>query len=108
MKDTSMRSTGNPMEVQFVYRGQVYRDTLRFKVVGLTNDRNECPACDELFRSVSAFDKHRVGDYGKDRRCLTPEEMIAKGMAKNEAGFWVSSPFNREKVAKVFGSNSNV
>lgn len=58
----------------------------------LTSDRNQCQACKAYFNSTSAFDKHRTGDFGHDRRCLTEPEMLAKGMAKNSAGFWVGKP----------------
>jgi hypothetical protein len=58
----------------------------------LTGDRNQCPGCDEYFNSTAAFDKHRVGQHGVDRRCLNADQMLAKGMAKNSAGFWVGSP----------------
>lgn len=58
----------------------------------LTGQRNQCQGCKEYFRSNYAFDKHRTGLHCKGtRRCLTPEEMLAKGMVKNAAGFWVSS-----------------
>lgn len=57
----------------------------------LSGDRNQCQGCKEFFNSTFAFDKHRAGDFGKDRRCLTGEEMDAKGMSKNSAGFWISS-----------------
>lgn len=57
----------------------------------LTGDRNQCQSCKTYFNSTYAFDKHRVGDFGVDRRCRTEDEMLAKGMAKNSAGFWVSS-----------------
>jgi hypothetical protein len=59
--------------------------------VKLSGDRNQCCACGQLFNSTFAFDKHRTGEFGKDRRCLTTDEMKAKGMAVNAAGFWVSS-----------------
>jgi hypothetical protein len=62
----------------------------------LTGDRNQCPGCSEHFNSTFAFDKHRAGAFGKDRRCLTPEEMEAKGMGKNSAGFWISSPMPQD------------
>jgi hypothetical protein len=55
----------------------------------LTGDRNQCRGCGEYFNSTFAFDKHRTGDFGKDRRCMTMEEMMLKGMEKNDAGFWV-------------------
>ena len=57
---------------------------------GLSGDRNQCPGCSELFNSTYAFDKHRIGQHGIDRRCLTIEEMTEKGMVKNLQGFWVS------------------
>jgi len=58
----------------------------------LTGDRNQCQACKTYFNSTRAFDKHRTGDFGHDRRCLAEPEMLAKGMAKNSAGFWVGKP----------------
>jgi len=58
----------------------------------LTGDRNQCQGCKTHFNSTAAFDKHRSGQHGVDRRCLTEPEMLAKGMAKNAAGFWVGSP----------------
>lgn len=58
----------------------------------LTGDRNQCQGCKEFFNSTAAFDKHREGRHGVDRRCLTAAEMEDKGMAKNAAGFWVGSP----------------
>jgi len=57
----------------------------------LSGDRNQCQGCKEYFNSTFAFDKHRTGEHGKDRRCLTTAEMTAKGMDKNAAGFWISS-----------------
>lgn len=39
-----------------------------------------CSVCGEPFQSQTLFDKHRVGKYEPDeRRCLTPDEMQAKG-----------------------------
>jgi hypothetical protein len=55
----------------------------------LRGDRCQCPTCREYFNSTYAFDRHRVGQFGLDRRCLTSAEMLSKGMAKNAAGFWV-------------------
>lgn len=64
--------------------------------MNLSGDRNQCRGCGEFFNSTFAFDKHRTGDFGKDRRCLTVDEMEAKGMSKNAAGFWVSSLMPQE------------
>lgn len=56
----------------------------------LSGDRNQCPTCALYFNSTAAFDKHRTGPFS-DRRCLTVDEMAAKGMAKNSAGYWVTA-----------------
>ncbi|MFF4489465.1 hypothetical protein ACFY0F_23700 [Streptomyces sp. NPDC001544] len=34
--------------------------------------RAHCPACHETFNSDSAAEKHRVGKFGVDRRCVDP------------------------------------
>lgn len=60
----------------------------------LTGNRNQCQGCKQYFNSNYAFDMHRRGEYGVDRRCLTPDELFAKGMAINDAGFWTSRPYN--------------
>lgn len=56
----------------------------------LTGHCNQCPTCGEYFNSTSAFDKHRVGEYGIDRRCMTVDEMVAAGMVKNAKDFWLT------------------
>lgn len=56
--------------------------------VKLTGSRNQCSGCWRIFTSNSAFDKHRTGAYGVDRRCRTDDEMIAIGMFKGGDGFW--------------------
>jgi len=60
--------------------------------VKLTGKQCQCRHCGELFTRLRAFERHRVGpfsDKGIHRRCLTPEEMAAKGWTKNRKGFWV-------------------
>lgn len=59
-------------------------------MTALTGNKCECPACGEMFNRVSTFDKHRVGTFGVDRRCLSPEEMAAKGWRVNDRGFWLT------------------
>lgn len=63
----------------------------------LRGDRNQCPTCEKYFNSSGAFDKHRTGTF-HDRRCLTTDEMIAKGMILKDDGFWIGSKntFRRE------------
>ncbi len=46
-----------------------------------------CGGCNEFFGSDSAFQLHRVGDWD-DRRCLTVEEMRARGLELNGRGYW--------------------
>lgn len=55
-----------------------------------TQDRN---ARGKYFNSTGAFDKHRTGAYGIDRRCMATEEMTAAGMATNAGGYWIATAF---------------
>lgn len=57
----------------------------------VTHSRCRCHSCGKFFNSTGAFDKHRIGAHGPDRRCMTEDEMIAKGMDKNSAGYWVTA-----------------
>ncbi len=101
MKDITNRKGKDVYELQFSYKGKIYKNIARNKVVGLVGDRNECPSCDELFNSITAFDRHRTGNFGINRRCLTVDEMLAKGMAKNYAGFWVTKLMDEEYVSTL-------
>jgi hypothetical protein len=65
----------------------------------LTGDRNQCRGCGEFFNSTTAFDAHRSGDYGKDRRCRTAGEMQKRGMLKNADGFWITEAYARYSQA---------
>jgi len=66
----------------------------------LTGDRNQCPTCHLYFNSSHAFEKHRTGSYGIDRRCLSASEMEAKGMVTNKAGFWIGNPRSQESILR--------
>ena len=57
----------------------------------LAGNRCQCAGCGLYFRSAHAFDKHRTGRHGIDRRCRTEDEMRAAGMVQNERGIWVSA-----------------
>ncbi|WP_186118298.1 hypothetical protein [Burkholderia gladioli] len=59
--------------------------------MNLSGDRNQCQGCKQFFNSTAAFDKHRMGAFGIDRRCRSVEEMEAVGMCKNAAGFWITA-----------------
>jgi hypothetical protein len=50
---------------------------------------SERGGCGERFKSVTGFDRHRVGP-GEARRCLTPDEMRARGMTLNAHGQWIT------------------
>lgn len=61
-----------------------------------------CGECGEYFNSVSAFDKHRTGNYSDGtRRCLTQAELTAKGWAHNARGLWITSVYAREESEAV-------
>ena len=68
--------------------------------LNLFGDRNQCPTCGELFNSGYAFDRHRTGPFTA-RQCLTVDEMTAKGMVKNTAGFWASRLMTADEVKRV-------
>lgn len=53
----------------------------------LTGNRCQCPACGEYFGNVRGFDRHRTGDYGKVRRCISAADLLANGWVRNERGF---------------------
>ena len=74
----------------------------------LKGDKNQCQGCREYFNSMYAFDKHRVGKHGVDRKCLTTYEMTELGMFVNVQGFWVSGPHTRVHVLKGEESNEDL
>jgi len=56
----------------------------------LTGNRCQCTACGEYFSSERSFDRHRIGQFGIDRRCMTTDAMTADGWARNGRGFWLT------------------
>jgi hypothetical protein len=74
-----------------------------------------CSGCDTIFTSLSSFDKHRVGTYGgpiyvgkkvigrsrAERRCLSVEGMVEKGMVLNGKGWWASSVFDVSRFERA-------
>lgn len=62
----------------------------------LTGQHNHCSACNCYFNSNVAFEKHRIGEFGVDRRCASVEEMTAKGMKLNKAGWWITKSMPEE------------
>lgn len=64
-----------------------------------------CTVCHQTFTGPSSGDKHRTGKHGVTcgpdrRRCLTVDEMTARGMKRNGHGYWTlggTSPWARKK-----------
>jgi len=44
-----------------------------------------CPVCFENFKTTEAGDKHRIGNFGIDRRCANPSE-VGLVQTKNRFG----------------------
>ncbi len=76
----------------------------------LTGTRNQCAACNQYFATTSAFERHRVGRHAKagewkgTRRCLTVEEMKAKGFELREPGVWVTGAKPAAPAAEEVGA----
>lgn len=54
-----------------------------------------CPVCHKTFTCTTAGDMHCAGRHGvtdgpRRRRCLTPDEMLDKGMTQNCRGHWTT------------------
>lgn len=52
-----------------------------------TGNRCQCPTCGEYFGSVRGFDRHRIGEYGKSRRCIPAADLLTAGWNRNARGF---------------------
>ncbi len=51
--------------------------------------RSQCGKCGQIFAGVAAFDEHRTGSFTQNtRRCLSVREMQARGMIRNDKGWW--------------------
>lgn len=73
----------------------------------LSGDRNQCQACKEYFNSVKAFERHRMGKYGVDRRCRTPAEMMERGYSLNKDGFWITSKRPTDLIEQLRSNDAN-
>lgn len=61
----------------------------------LLGNRNQCQGCKQYFNSNGAFEKHRIGQHGVDRRCMTTDEMEKSGMLLRPDGFWIGEQMLR-------------
>ncbi len=73
----------------------------------LRGDRNQCPTCGEYFNSTKAFDRHRTGRFGVDRRCMTVVEMTARGMVLNKAGFWITERHSARSLKRKIATQAS-
>jgi len=71
------------------------------KPLKLTGRRCQCCGCGEHFNGERGFDRHRVGAFGVNRRCLTVPEMLALGWFCNPAGFWAMSRLDSAGRARI-------
>ena len=72
----------------------------------LGHSRNQCAGCSEYFNSTAAFEMHRTGVIGVNRRCMTPQEMEAKKMSKNTDGFWVTRTFDNDALRRKLNEDT--
>jgi hypothetical protein len=49
---------------------------------------------------------HRTGQFGVNRRCITPQEMEAKKMSKNTDGFWVTRTFDSDALRRKLNEDT--
>jgi len=54
----------------------------------LIGQQNQCPSCGQFFARNSTFSAHRIGRFGKDRRCMTTDELVEAGFKLHADGFW--------------------
>lgn len=60
----------------------------------------ECRGCGQIFSGELGFNKHRVGSHSKrERRCLTVDEMLDKGLTRNDKGLWTTSIIDTDEVS---------
>lgn len=52
------------------------------------NSRAHCGACHETFSSESAANRHRVGNFGVDRRCVDPASVGLVAREKPWGSMW--------------------
>jgi hypothetical protein len=67
---------------------QAQTSTIMRSPLPQNSPRCECRCCGLRFKSESAYDAHRVGTYGIDRRCLTEAELRARGYEPDPRGYF--------------------
>lgn len=69
--------------------------------------RNQCPACCALFSTVRNFDAHRTGRFGVDRRCMTADEMQARGLRLDARGDWRQEGPSQQERDRLFAARAS-
>ena len=68
----------------------------------------ECAGCGSGFGGLTLFDKHRVGQPG-ERRCLTADEITARGWHQDDRGLWkAAAPATMAFAGVSVGANRGV
>ena len=65
----------------------------------LTEQVMLCRACDTYFRGESNFDKHRIGEFGVDRRCADPADVELT--YRPDKGYWGGPPMTDEERGRA-------
>ena len=65
----------------------------------LTEQVMLCRACDTYFRGESNFDKHRIGEFGVNRRCADPADV--KLTYRPDKGYWAGPLMTDEQKRKA-------
>lgn len=64
----------------------------------LVGQQNQCRGCQRFFAKNRTFERHRIGSFGKDRRCMDDEQMTA-AFNLGADGFWRGKPKEGSGVA---------
>ena len=66
---------------------------------------NFCIGCGKNFSSVHMFDKHRVGEFGVNRRCLNDAELEELGYIEKDGVYGIPlTAEQRERLEKIWKS----
>jgi hypothetical protein len=68
----------------------------------LSGRRCLCRTCGKYFNSTTAFDRHRFGPNDA-RRCLTTDEMLARGMVLSALGLWMTEAQDEGRLWPMAG-----
>ncbi len=74
----------------------------------LTGRRCQCCGCGEYFNGERGFDRHRVGEYGVSRRCLSIDEMTALGWHRKASGFWAMTRLDSAGKARIRATRGTI